>query len=76
MPIARPEPIAPPSPSAISASSPAMTFMATALARPILAGSDRSTLPGPSVTTNIWAVPTMTEKAASATAPDIMPPAP
>ena len=32
---------------AIIASLPSITFMATALARPILAGSDRSTLPGP-----------------------------
>ncbi len=57
-------------------SSPPITFMATALARPMLAGSDRSTLPGPSVTTNICAVPTMTEKAASAMPADSMPPAP
>ena len=53
-----------------------MTFMATALARPILAGSDRSTLPGPSVMTNIWPTPTTTMNTASDRAAVIMPPAP
>ena len=50
----------PASPTAIMQSLPSMTFMATALASPILAGSDRSTLPGPSVMTNICPTPTMT----------------
>ena len=64
------------SPTAIMLSSPPITFMATALASPILAGSDRSTLPGPRVTTNICAMPTIAEKAASAMVADTMPPAP
>ena len=45
-----------------SRSSPPIVFIATALASPILAGSDRSTLPGPSVMTNICPTPTMTVK--------------
>ena len=57
-------------------SSPFITFMATALASPILAGSDRSTLPGPSVMTNICPMPTITVNTASASAAVIMPPAP
>ena len=64
------------SPTATIASEPSITFMATALASPILAGSERSTLPGPSVITNIWAVPAMTMKTASASAAWIMPTAP
>ena len=63
-------------PTAIMASLPSITFIATALARPILAGSDRSTLPGPSVMTNIWPTPTMTVKTASDSAAVIMPPPP
>ena len=53
---------------------PPITFIATALASPILAGSDRSTLPGPSVMTNIWPTPTITMKTASDSAAVIMPP--
>ena len=63
-------------PSAIRESLPSITFMATALASPILAGSDRSTLPGPSVMTNIWPTPTTTMNTASDSAAVIMPPAP
>ena len=65
MPTAAPLATAATSPTAIMASLPSMIFMATALARPILAGSERSTLPGPSVMTNIWPMPTITMKTAS-----------
>ena len=41
-----------------------MTLVATAPASVIVAGIDRSTLPGPSVTTNIWPRATITEKVA------------
>ena len=37
-----------------------MTLVATAPASVIVAGIDRSTLPGPSVITNIWPRPTIT----------------
>src|ERR1700722_14957460 len=50
--------------------------MATALARPILAASDRSILPGPRVITIIWAMPAITMKTASASAEVSMAPAP
>ena len=53
-----------------------MVFIATALASPILAGSDRSTLPGPSVMTNICPTPTITVNTASDSAAVSMPPAP
>ena len=55
---------------------PSITFMATALASPMLAGSERSTLPGPSVMTNIWPTPTITMKTESDRAAVSMPPAP
>ena len=71
-----PEATAAATPSATRLSDPSMTFIATALARPILAGKERSTLPGPKAMTNIWATPTTTVKAASASAAVIMPPAP
>ncbi len=45
-----------------------MTFIATEPASVIVAGIDRSTLPGPSVTTNIWPMPTMTKKVAKVSA--------
>ncbi len=48
------------SPGTIIALLPSITFMATAPASAILAGIDRSTLPGPVVMTNIWPMPTMT----------------
>src|SRR5262245_13130462 len=64
------------SPSGTMASLPSITFIATALANPMLAGRDRSTLPGPSVMTNIWPIPTMTMKTASESAAVIIPPAP
>ena len=63
-------------PTATMASEPSMTFIATALASPILAGSERSTLPGPNVMTNICPAPTITEKTASDSAAVIMPLAP
>ena len=59
-----------------SRSSPPIVFIATALASPILAGRDRSTLPGPSVMTNICPTPTMTVNTASDSAAVSMPPAP
>ena len=74
--MATPQASAAASPTATIASLPSITFMATALARPMLAGSDRSTLPGPSVMTNICPTPTMTMKTASESAAVIMPPAP
>ncbi len=55
-------------PRAMRESAPSITFIATALARPILAGSERSILPGPRVMTNIWPRPTSTVKAEKATA--------
>src|ERR1700677_3466914 len=55
---------------------PFITFMARALARPIFAGSDRSTLPGPSDMTNICPMPTITAKEARDRAAMTMPPAP
>src|SRR5258708_33422129 len=63
-------------PSAIMESEPPITFIATALARPILAGNDKAKLPGPRVMTNIWATPAITEKTASANPAVLMPPAP
>ena len=39
-------------------------FMATEPASVMVAGIDRSTLPGPSVMTNIWPMPTITKKVA------------
>ena len=72
MPVAR----AAASPTGTMASLPSMIFMATALASPILAGNERSTLPGPSVMTNIWPTPTITMNTASDNAAVIMPPAP
>ena len=53
-----------------------MVFIATALASPMLAGSERSTLPGPSVMTNICPTPTITVNTASESAAVSMPPAP
>jgi len=53
-----------------------MTFIATALASPIFAGSDKSTLPGPKVMTNIWPMPTITMNSASDSAAVTMPLAP
>ena len=64
------------SPTATMASLPSITFMATALASPILAGSERSILPGPRVMTNIWPTPTTTMNTASDNAAVIIPPAP
>ncbi len=64
------------SPTATMASLPSIVFIATALASPILAGSERSTLPGPSVMTNIWPTPTITMKTASERAAVTIPPAP
>lgn len=45
-----------------------MTFMATAPASVMVAGIDRSTLPGPSVMTYIWPIATTTEKVAKESA--------
>ncbi len=41
-----------------------ISFSATVPASVMVAGTDRSILPGPSVITNIWPMPTMMEKAA------------
>ena len=76
MPTQSPLPTAARRPSATIESSPPITFIATALASPILAGSERSTLPGPSVITNICPTPTITVKTASDSAAVSMPPAP
>ncbi len=76
MPTASPQASAAASPIATRESSPPIVFIATALASPMLAGSDRSTLPGPSVMTNICPTPTMTVKTASDSAAVSMPPAP
>ena len=56
-----------------------MIFMATVPASVMLAGIERSTLPGPSVITNIWPIATMTKKvpkvmAAERTSPPPLPP--
>ena len=53
-----------------------ITFMATEPASVIVAGIERSTLPGPSVMTNIWPMPTMTKKVAKVSAAVINPPPP
>ena len=63
-------------PTAIILSSPPITFIATALANPIFAGNERSTLPGPSVMTNICPTPAMTVKTESESAAVSMPPPP
>ena len=76
MPMASPQPNAASSPIPTRASLPFITVMDTALASPILAGSDRSTFPGPSVMTIIWPSPTTTVNTARASAVVIMPPAP
>ena len=53
---------------AIMASCVSMIFIATEPASVMVAGIDRSTLPGPSVMTNIWPMPTMTKKVAKVSA--------
>ena len=53
-----------------------MIFIATEPASVIVAGIDRSTLPGPSVMTNIWPMPTMTKKVAKVSAAVISSPPP
>ena len=53
-----------------------MIFIATEPASVMVAGIDRSTLPGPSVMTNIWPMPTMTKKVAKVSAAVISSPPP
>lgn len=53
-----------------------MIFIATEPASVIVAGIERSTLPGPSVKTNIWPMPTMTKKVAKVSAAVINSPPP
>src|SRR5690606_2977971 len=53
-----------------------MTFIATEPASVMVAGIDRSTLPGPSVNTNIWPMPTITKKVAKVSAAVISSPPP
>ncbi len=55
-------------PGTIMPSSTFISFSATVPASVIVAGTERSMLPGPSVMTNIWPMPTMTEKAAKVSA--------
>src|ERR1700676_1340154 len=74
MPMPTPEKSAATRPAAIILSDPSMTFMATALANPILAGNEKSTLPGPREITNICATPVITEKTARAGCPRLKPP--
>ena len=74
--MASPQASAADKPRMIAESLPSMTFIATALASPMLAGRERSTLPGPSVMTNICPMPTNTVKTASESAAVAMPPAP
>ena len=64
MPTAAPHNRATASPTAIIESWVAISFIETAPATVMVAGIDRSTLPGPSVITCIWPMPTITEKAA------------
>ena len=45
-----------------------ISFSATVPASVIVAGTERSMFPGPSVMTNIWPIPTMIEKAAKVSA--------
>ena len=53
-----------------------MYFMATVPVSAMVAGIERSTLPGPRVTTNIWPSPTRTEKVAKERAAVTTSPAP
>ncbi len=75
-PTASPQASAAARPTATNLSSPPIVFIATALASPILAGSDKSTLPGPSVMTNICPTPTMTVNTDNDSAAVSIPPAP
>ncbi len=63
-------------PTAIIELSVPITFMATAPDSAMLAGIDRSTLPGPVVMTNIWPMPTSTKKVEKESAATSMSPAP
>jgi hypothetical protein len=45
-----------------------MSFIETAPASVMVAGIERSTLPGPSVMTNIWPMPTITKNVAKVSA--------
>jgi hypothetical protein len=45
-----------------------ISLVDTAPASVMVAGTDRSTLPGPSVMTNIWPMPTMTKNTAKVSA--------
>ena len=53
-----------------------ISFIATEPARVMVAGIERSTLPGPRVKTNIWPMPTMTKKVAKVSAALISSPPP
>ncbi len=50
-----------------------IAFSASVPASVMFAGIDRSTLPGPRVMTNIWPMPTITEKAAKVSAAWVSP---
>ena len=64
MPTPTPQPSAISRPATIIESCVSMIFIETAPASVMVAGIDRSTLPGPSVITYIWPMATITEKVA------------
>jgi hypothetical protein len=68
IPIPKPSRIATTRPTTIMPSSTSISFSASVPESVIVAGTERSILPGPSVMTNIWPRPTMTEKAANVSA--------
>nr|GFA78297.1 hypothetical protein [Tanacetum cinerariifolium] len=75
-PTSTPMPSTPTTPSHTLASWPSMSFMPSAPLRAMLAGIDRSMLPGPVLMTNIWPMPTIAKNVENASAPDSNAPAP
>ena len=76
MPTPAPQPSAISKPGTIIGSAPSMIFMDTAPASVIVAGIERSTLPGPRVMTYICPIATRTEKVANDSAAVSTSPAP